>query len=68
MGLHCIRSNWAMDLAMSQAEMLRPVAPADPLQPFVRKYVQVEVSAADLVPIESIDVIRSEPVGCPLPC
>lgn len=36
--------------------MLRPVAPADPLQPFVRKYVQLEVSAAELWPVPARSV------------
>jgi len=40
--------------------MLRPAEPADPLKPFVRKYVQLEVSAVDLwpVPARSITCIE----------
>ena len=36
--------------------MLRAVAPADSLQPFVRKYVQLEVSAAELWPVPARSV------------
>jgi hypothetical protein len=36
--------------------MLRPVEPADPLKPFVRKYVQLEVSATDLWPVPARSV------------
>jgi AraC-like DNA-binding protein len=36
--------------------MLRPVEPADPLKPFVLKYVQLEVPAAELWPVPARSV------------
>ena len=36
--------------------MLQPAEPADPLKPFVRKYVQLDVSATDLWPVPARSV------------
>ena len=40
--------------------MLQPAEPADPLKPFVRKYVQLEVSATDLWPVPARSVASIE--------